>query len=444
MIRIHNTEAVSSRKYSPGFDQHGRTLHFVFRSGSLALLLFVTSSLSQGQQTRSAEIEREREDKVLHPPPEKPDRVERTLRFIDDHHILDRLSTGFHGWNLRLGGLPQGSGFALGPEYRLQSDFLGGNTFRVGAQLSTKVYEKYYASWQLPHIARDHISVDFNAAHRNYTQVDYFGPGPDSSEDARTDYRLENTSLDTLVGLKPVKHLHLGGSAGYLWLNVGPGTSGSLPSTDQVFPPSLAPGIDRQTDFLRYGPYAQIDYLDSATAPANGGLYTFQYIWYEDQKLARNDFERMDVEVQQYFGFFNKTRVLAFRAKTTLTTAGRDQVVPFYMQPTVGGSDDLRGFRAFRFYDNNSFVLNGEYRWHAMSLLDIALFADAGKVFPRRGELNFSDLEIDGGVGFRFNIKGQPFMRVDIAASDEGVQVWFKFNQIFARQPAGTTAQPIR
>jgi outer membrane protein assembly factor BamA len=152
----------------------------------------------------------------------------------------------------------------------------------------------------------------------------------------------------------------------------------------------------------------------------------------------------LDAEIQQYFGFFNKTRVVALRAKTTLTTPGRGQVVPFYLQPTVGGSEDLRGFRSFRFYDNNSFVLNGEYRWHVMSLLDMALFADAGKVFPRRGQLNFSNMEVDGGMGFRFNVKGQPFVRFDIAGSTEGVQVWFKFNPLFARQPAGTAAQPIR
>jgi outer membrane protein assembly factor BamA len=433
---------VSSHQSNQGFDEPGRTLQFWSRV-FLALLFFPTS-VSWGQETRTAEIERLRDEKAANPQPEKPDKTEKTIRFVDDHKIIERLSTGYHGWNVRFGGLPQGSGFALGPEYQLQSDFLGGNTFRVGAQLSTKLYEKYYANWEVPHVARDHISVDFNAAHRNYTQVDYFGPGPDSSEDARTDYRLEDTSLDALVSIKPVKYVQLGGATGYLWVNVGPGTSDSLSSTEQVFPPSLAPGIDRQTDFLRYGPYVQVDYLDSSATPANGGLYTLQYIWYEDQKLGGNDFQRMDAEIQQYFGFFNNTRVLAFRARTTLTNAGRGQVIPFYMQPTVGGSDDLRGFRAFRFYDNNSFVLNGEYRWHVMSLLDMSVFGDAGKVFPRRGGLNFSNLKVDGGVGFRFNVKGQPFMRVDIAASNEGVQVWLKFDQIFARQPAGTAAQPIR
>jgi outer membrane protein assembly factor BamA len=114
------------------------------------------------------------------------------------------------------------------------------------------------------------------------------------------------------------------------------------------------------------------------------------------------------------------------------------------MQPIVGGSEDLRGFLPFRFYDNNSLVLNAEYRWHVVSVMDMALFADGGKVFARRGDLNFSHLQSDGGIGFRFNFQGRPFLRVDVAGSREGFQIWLKFNDIFARRPVGSaSAQPI-
>ena len=227
-------------------------------------------------------------------------------------------------------------------------------------------------------------------------------------------------------------------------MNIGPGQSNQFPSTDQIFPPIITPGIDHQTNFVRYGPYAQLDYTDNPLHPANGGLYTFEYTWYRDQKLNLHDFQRLDAEVQQYFGFFNNTRVLALRAKTTLTDAENGQTVPFYMQPILGGSEDLRGFLPFRFYDNNSLVLNAEYRWHVVSVMDMALFADGGKVFARRGDLNFSHLQSDGGVGFRFNFQGRPFLRVDIAGSREGFQIWLKFNDIFARRPVGSaSAQPI-
>lgn len=404
--------------------------------------LFVTPPC-QAQETRAAEVERKRDDKAAHPKVEQRDKVEKTLDYIDDNKILERLTTGYHGWNLRFGGLPQGSGFGLGPEYRLRSESWGSN-FLVGAQFSTKLYQKYYTGLTLPTLAHDHVSFGVNAVHRNYSQIDYFGPGPRSSKNTRTDYRLEDTGVDASLGVKPVKHLQFGGSAGHLWVNVGPGTSGSFPSTDQVFSPPVTPGIDRQTNFLRYGPYVQVDYLDRPEVPTSGGLYTVQYTWYRDKHLNLHDFRRLDAEIQQYFGFFNKTRVFAIRAKTTLTYADLGQIVPFYMQPVIGGSDDLRGFRPFRFYDNNSLVLNAEYRWHVVSTLDMALFADGGKVFPRRGELNFSHLQADGGIGFRFNVKGQQFIRVDLARSREGFRIWLKFNDVFVRHPVGSaSAQSI-
>jgi outer membrane protein assembly factor BamA len=62
---------------------------------------------------------------------------------------------------------------------------------------------------------------------------------------------------------------------------------------------------------------------------------------------------------------FTKRRALALRDRTTLTDAAAGQVLPFYMQPVLGGSDDLRGFRPFRFADQNLLNLTAEYRWEA-------------------------------------------------------------------------------
>ena len=112
------------------------------------------------------------------------------------------------------------------------------------------------------------------------------------------------------------------------------------------------------------------------------------------------------------------------------------------MQPIVGGSEDLRGFLLPLLRPEQS-GLDAEYRWH-LRHSGHGVFGDGGKVFPGRGELNFSHLQGDVGIGFRFNLQGRPFMRLDIAGSHEGIQFWFKFNDIFARQPVGTaSAQPI-
>ena len=133
------------------------------------------------------------------------------------------------------------------------------------------------------------------------------------------------------------------------------------------------------------------------------------------------------------------SRTIALRAKTVLTDPTGPNAVPFYLQPTVGGGDDLRGFREFRFRDSNMFVVNGEWRWEVFSGLDMAAFYDAGKVFPRRSQLNFHDLERSAGFGFRFNVRGNIFLRIDVGFSREGTQCWFKFDNLFLSERIRST-----
>jgi len=189
--------------------------------------------------------------------------------------------------------------------------------------------------------------------------------------------------------------------------------------------------MQRQTDFTRIAFDASYDWRDIPGTPRDGGLYKIRHSWFHDQDIGRYSFRRFDMEAQHYFGFFNDRRVIALRAKSTLAWAKAGQSVPFFFQPTVGGSDDLRGYRAFRFYDDNSFLMTAEYRWEVFTGLDMAVFTDAGKVFPKRSQLNFKDLESAVGFGFRFNARNSVFMRVDVGFSHEGFQVWFKFNNAF-------------
>jgi outer membrane protein assembly factor BamA len=101
------------------------------------------------------------------------------------------------------------------------------------------------------------------------------------------------------------------------------------------------------------------------------------------------------------------------------------------MQPTVGGSEDLRGFDEFRFRDRNMVVLNAEYRWEAFSGLDLAAFVDAGQVAPRVSDFHLGNFEKSYGVGFRFNTEKSVFLRVDLGFSREGQRLLIKFGHVF-------------
>ena len=104
-----------------------------------------------------------------------------------------------------------------------------------------------------------------------------------------------------------------------------------------------------------------------------------------DQWLGAYSFRRLDVDLRQYLPFFSKQRVIALRAYTALTDSTTGRSIPFYLQPTLGGPDTLRGFRPFRFYDNNMMFFNGEYRFKVSSGLMAVLFAEGGEGFPPPG-----------------------------------------------------------
>jgi outer membrane protein assembly factor BamA len=398
----------------------------------LATLMVVYAAAVSGQvdaPTRADTINQERREKAAKLSAPTQTRLERIFDVTED--VIDRVFGSQSGLRPVVGGLATRSGFGIGPEY-YRPDLANGNiVFRTSLRASTRKFWMYDAQLMFPHLASDHVFLDLNGAHRNYPALDYYGPGPDSSIKGRTDYRLEKTSFDATLGLAPVSHVRMGVTGGYLLINVGPGQDRRFASMPDVYGPSMAFGIDRQSNFLRAGPFLQIDYRDSPLDPHSGGNYYVSWIYYDDRKLQLSTHRELTASAHQYIPFFNKKRVIALRAETQLSYRNRNQAIPFYLQPVLGGADDLRGFRAYRFHDNNMMLMNAEYRWEVMTGFDMAVFADAGKVFHRHSELNFAKLQTDGGFGLRFKSRSSVFMRWDVGFSREGFQVWINFNNVF-------------
>lgn len=384
------------------------------------------------EESRTATVEAARNAKAAELEPEVPNKWENALIRMRDERILERLSEGIAGVRLKFGGLAAGAGFALGPEY-YREDFAKGQLLLRGtAQTSFTGAQKIDLEFAAPRLANQRLEWRVQAVRHNYPRLDYYGPGPDSEKTGRSNFRLEDNAFDTTVVFKPVKALHLGGSTGYLLVNTGPGTNKRLISAEQQYSAQSTAGLDAQGNSFRYGVFAQVDYRDNPGGPRSGGSYTVQYNRYDDRSLGRFDFQRLSVDLQQYFPLFNKRRVIALRARTNQSFTRDGQRVPFYLQPVLGGNHDLRGYRPFRFYGDNSMVMNAEWRWEVFSGMDMALYADAGKVFNRRSEFNFSNLESAAGFGMRFNARNNTFIRLDVGFSHEGYQVWFAFGDAFA------------
>ena len=175
----------------------------------------------------------------------------------------------------------------------------------------------------------------------------------------------------------------------------------------------------------------QYDYRDLPTGPRAGGNYYLHFRRYWDQDLGRHTFNSWDTAVEQYFPYWNKTRVVALRLAMVATQAGEGQTVPFYLEPTLGGNDFLRGFERYRFYDQSSLLLTAEHRWHLFSGGHAAIFAEAGKVAPKATQLNLAKAKYAGGIGFRFTLRDAVIMRLDNAISNEGYRFMWTFSNMW-------------
>ncbi|MGH9631175.1 MAG: BamA/TamA family outer membrane protein [Bryobacteraceae bacterium] len=405
------------------------------RRASLAFLycLACTSTLNaqSDAQTRKQELEERRNQEGGVYGEDELTKVEQGLIWADEHKVLERLTRGFAGVRVVFGNLMPSSGFGLGPEYYRNELKDGAIQFRTSVRASTGKSMFADAELSFPKLLNRNAYVDLYTRWRNNPRVSYYGPGPDSKKSGRTAFRLEDAAYDVNAGLTPVPRVRLGVAAGYLQTNVGPSDDPRYASAETVYSPANVPGLDRQSSFLRGGVVASYDWRDHPGGARYGGFYEARFDYYKDQDAELFSHRRLTLEAQQYIPFANRRRVIALRAKTLLTYANPGQVVPFYMQPLLGGQNDLRGFRFGRFYDNNVLVLNGEYRWEIFTGLDGALFYDAGKVFSRRSQLNFHDLEGAAGFGFRVNARNSVFLRLDVGFSHEGFQLWFSFNDVF-------------
>lgn len=382
--------------------------------------------------TRMGQMEQEQRQKAASLGPQKIDKPERVYKRVINNPLIKRLLGDQSGFGIQLGTLYPGSGFALGPDYSVKGLMNETMDVDLAAIGSLKQYYELRATASFRHLANDRAILDVDVRRMDAPQVRYYGAGNDSDQDKESDFRLEGNLVEARLAVVPFRRvLRVGIATGYSLINVGPGQSGDVPSADVLFGPEEAPGIDRQTDFLRVGPFVEADWRDRPGDPHRGGSVGFAYNWNLDRDARRYSFRRMQIYVEQYFPFLNEKRVIALRGRTDLSYTSPGQSVPFYAQPTLGGPNDLRGYPRFRYYDNNSIILNAEYRRELGLPIDFVVFTDWGKVFSRPGHLGFGEMHGSGGVGLRFKSRSDLVMRIDVGFSPEGVRFWWVFSDLF-------------
>jgi outer membrane protein assembly factor BamA len=404
--------------------------------GALTLLLFAFAAnfaFAQEPTTRTEEILQARRDKAARLWPERESPLVDEANRLLERGFYEGIASGqgANGLQLLLGGMRQGQGQSFGLGYR-RGDLWQERLSMSGSARGTFQWA-YMLDFEmsLMSLTTNRRYMTLYAKYENSPQMDYYGEGPFSSQDDRTSYRLEDVGVDLAAGVVLSRGFDVGGTVGWYGAHTRPGTRSGFPSTGEVFDPS---GLEDDTSFLRWRVFAQYDTRDVRSGARSGGLYRASFRRYYDRELEKYSFSQLEFGAQHSFPYFNKSRVVAVRVYSLLSFEDDGQQVPFYLQPKLGGNDDLRGFARYRFYDDHMIFANLEHRWHAFSGLDMALFVDAGKVIPKKEDITFGDLRWSGGIGFRYKIEGNVFLRTDFAYGSEGFRAIATFSDIFQQR----------
>ena len=288
--------------------------------------------------------------------------------------------------------------FTFGENWKNLFDAAGAGS-SAGAwegRLSVKLHPKFGKPPSLdepPSKIKDKLEIQFYTRAAQLTQLDYYGPGPNSDRSALAHY----SQRDLVAGLGVVTPVTW-------WFNVGGKVEGLWPKIGAAPDASVAPTYTHYEFFLRphypaADPYAL--------------LYKISYGFYQDHSTGRYSFRRFRADVlhniypERAGRAVRRDSILSFYGRLSLSDAAAGRTVPFYMQETLGGTDingdpGLRGFPDYRFRAPYVLALEAEWNRRVWKPVGIMVFYDTGKVAMRKSDLGFSNLRHSVGAGLTF------------------------------------------
>ncbi len=275
-------------------------------------------------------------------------------------------------------------------------------------------------------------------------KLTYFGEGPNTSETARSYFGMRETILGTNAVLPVLKALNVSlyGEVNGRFVEIRPSLGQASPSIEQLYTAATTPGLTAQPAFAQFGEGVRI-------RPDLAGGYvrlnyfvTFQE--YFSPGNSASSFNRLTVDLSHQFPLYRRTRSLValdsngpddcsvaagvhscpgvtrnlegsfdlrFLMNQSFVSAGH--VVPFYFQPTLGGSDingipELPSYQDYRFRAPNTLLMRASFEHSLYGPFGITAMIDEGKVALTRSDIDFAHLLHSYTAGFTLRAGGLP------------------------------------
>ncbi len=360
-----------------------------------AICLLPNGQAAWAQATRAEEAQAEREAKLKAKQPYKRSKIEAALFKIEDSLLIERWLNPPRGFHVRLGAARKGRAWVSG---RVTATLRTASTFARRLRRSLKGYFLAEGAVRFPgtrqdsfFTVRDGPFVEIYLRRRDFPQEDFFGLGPDSSVDDRSNYAVRDTFGRVTGGYRIGRKVSFGVNVGYL----DPSDrrrhrhADARSSTD-LYPTGTVPGLNEPLpSFVVIEPYVEINTIDRPYNEMSGGRYSFTFSRHNDRDFDRFSFGRWDARSAAVFRLLRAGRArspcapTSRRPRRTMATQ-----IPF-LPAADAGRRGIRcaGFRSFRFRDESALLLQAEYRWRINELIAGALFYDTGAVARRLSDL---------------------------------------------------------
>jgi hypothetical protein len=275
--------------------------------------------------------------------------------------------------------------------------------------------------------------------------LEFFGLGPNTTLAGRSYFGMRET-ITGVNGVWPLIkqwNVSLFGEANGRFVSLRPGPGGSVTSIEQVYTSDTAPGLANQPAFAQLGEGIRI------RPELAGGFIRLNYSVSIQEYLAgysNYSFQRLTTDFQHQIPFYRRTRRaisndtngpddcsvsvgehscpavtrdfegsigLRFLLNESFTSAGH--VVPFYFQPTLGGSDIngnplLPSYQDYRFRAPNNLLFRASIEHSIYGPLGLTAMVDEGKVALTHSDLGFSHLLHSYTVGMTLRAGGFPMV----------------------------------
>lgn len=167
--------------------------------------------------------------------------------------------------------------------------------------------------------------------------------------------------------------------------------------------------------------YDSRDYRLNAT---KGWLFQVEAGLYQNNQYST--FSTYNIELANYIDLSSAPGLIAWQVQGHFT----DGDVPWNLLPDLGGSKAMRGFIKGRYRDEQMMIGQVEYRLPIFQRYGMVFWGAVGSVAPKVSELT-ETLLTSYGTGFRFKLKDNINLRLDVGVGENETNFYLNVNEVF-------------